>query len=69
MSETIEGLMNKFFELKDVFESEGLTDNLGKTKLMVSFTEDCLSKSKFNPCEVCNLGVKANSVLCVECAS
>ena len=30
-------------------------------------TKDGLSKSKVDPCGVCSLRVKANSVLCVQC--
>ena len=43
--------------------------NLLKTKVMVSsgITQDGLSKSKVDPCEVYSLKVKANSVLCVQC--
>ena len=32
MSETIEGLRDKFFQWKEAFESKGLKANLGKTK-------------------------------------
>ena len=69
MSETIEGLRNKFFKWKETFESKGLKVNLGKTNVMVSdrITKDGLSKSNVVPCGVCCLGVKANSVLCVQC--
>ena len=35
MSETIEGLRNKFIKWKKAFESNGLKVNLGKTKVMV----------------------------------
>ena len=43
--------------------------NLGKTKVTVCgcITQDGLSKSEVDPCEVCCLRVKANSVLCVQC--
>ena len=69
MSETIEGLWGKFLKWKEAFESKGLTANLGKTKVMVStgITQDGLSKSKVDPCGVCSLRVKTNSVLCVQC--
>ena len=33
MSETIEGLRNKFLKWKEAFESKGLKVNLGKTKV------------------------------------
>ena len=69
MSETIEGLSNKFFKWKEAFESKGLLVNLGKTKVIVSasITKYGLSKSKVHPCVVCILRVKANSVLFVHC--
>ena len=67
LSETIKRLRDKFSKLKEVFESKGLKANLGKIKLMFSsgITQDGLSKSKVDPCGVCNVRVKANSVLCV----
>ena len=69
MSETIEGLGGKFLKWKEAFESKGLTANLGKTKVMVStgITQDGLSKSKVDPCGVCSLRVKANSVFYIHC--
>ena len=40
-----------------------------KTKVMVSggITKNRMSKSKVDPCGVCSLRVKANSVLCLQC--
>ena len=35
MSETIDGLRDKFLKWKETFESKGLKVNLGKTKVMV----------------------------------
>ena len=69
MSEPIEGLGNKFLKWKEAFESKGLKVNLGKTNLWVSggITKDGMSKSKVDPCGVCSLRVKANSVLCLQC--
>ena len=51
------------------FESKGLRVNLLKTKVPVSssVTKDGLSKNNVDPCGVCSLIVKANSVLCVQC--
>ena len=40
--------------------------SFGKTKIM-GITKDGMSKSKVDPCGVCSLRVKANSVLCVQC--
>ena len=69
MTETIEGLRNKFIKWKEAFESKSLKVNLGKTKVMLSggITKDGMSKSKVDPCGVCSLRVKANSVLCLQC--
>ena len=41
----------------------------GKTKVMVNgdITKDCMSKSNVDPCGVCSLRVKANSLFCVQC--
>ena len=64
MSETTEGLRNKFLKWKETFESHSLKDNLVNTKVMVSggITKDGMSKSKVDPCVVSSLKVKAISV-------
>ena len=53
MSETIEGLRNKFIKWKEAFESKCLKVSLGKTNEMASssssITKDNLSKSKVEP--------------------
>ena len=69
MSETIEGLRNKFIKWKEAFESKCLKVSLWKTKVMVSggITYDGMSKSKVDPCGVWSLRAKANSVLCLPC--
>ena len=69
MSETIEGLRNKFIKWKEAFESKDLKVHLGKTKVMVSggITKDDMSKSKVDLCGVSSLRVKANTVLCLQC--
>ena len=69
MSETIEVLGNEFLKWKAAFESKGLKVIIEKTKVMVSggITKDGMSKSKVDPCGVCSLSVKANSVLCLHC--
>ena len=63
MSETIKGLRNKFIKCKDDFESKGLKLTIGKP-VMVSYgiTKNGLSKSKVDPCGVCSLRIKTNSV-------
>ena len=67
MSETIKRLRNKFLKWMEVFQSKGLKVNLGKTKVCGSITNEGLSKIKVDPCGVCSLTAKANSVLCVQC--
>ena len=51
------------------FEIKCLKANLGKTKVMVSggITKDGMYKNKVDPCEVCRLRAKTNSVLCAQC--
>ena len=68
MSETIEGLRNKFLKWKEAFESKGLKVNLPKTMVVVSggIAKDGMSNSRADPCGFCSLMVKANSVLCVH---
>ena len=69
MSDIIEGLRNKFLRWREAFESMGLKVNLGKITVMVcsGIIKDGVSKSKVDPCWVCSLRVKANSVLCLQC--
>ena len=69
MSETIEGLRNKFLKWKEAFESKCLKVKIWKTKVMIcgEIKKDGMSKSKVDPCGVCSLRVKANSVLCLQC--
>ena len=48
VSEIIDGLWNKFRRWMEAFESKGLKDKFGKTKVMLSGgnRKDCLSRSK-----------------------
>ena len=68
MSETIEGLRNKFLKWKEVFDSKGLKVNLGKTEVLVcgGITKDGMPKSKVDSCGVSSLRIKANSVQCLQ---
>ena len=69
LSETIERLRNKFLKWEEVIESKDLKVNIGKTTVIVcgDITKDGMSKSKVDPCGVCSLWLKANSVLCLQC--
>ena len=62
-------IRNKFMKWKEAFENKGLKVNLGMTTVVVSvgITRDGMSKSNVDPCVVCSLRVKANSVLCLLC--
>ena len=68
MSVSINGLINTFMKLKAAFESNGVKVNLVRMKVVSGcITNDGLSKGNVDPCGVCSLRVKANSVLCVQC--
>ena len=69
LSETTKGLRNKLLKWKAAFGSKGLKVNLWKTKAIVrgNITMDGLPKSKVDPCGVCSLRIKDNSVLCAHC--
>ena len=41
--------------------------NVGKTKMMVSGTEDEITSSKIDPCGVCGKRVGSNAVCCTQC--
>ena len=67
-TETMERLREKFWKWKEVFESQGLKVNLGKTKVVVSGAEIEVSVSKVDPYGIfCEKQVMENSVLCVKC--
>ena len=68
MSETIVGLRNKLLRWKEVFESKSLKVSLGRSNVTVSggIITDGLCKSKVDPCEVCSLRLKTNSVLFLD---
>ena len=66
MSESIDGLRDKFLKWKKVFECNSLKVNIGEKKLMVSggITKDVMSKSTVDPCGDSRLRVKAKSAWC-----
>ena len=51
-SEMMEGLREKFWKWKEVFESKGLKVNLGTTKVVVSGAEGEVTVSKVDPCGI-----------------
>ena len=66
MSETMEGLREKFQKWKEAFESKGMKVNLKKTKVMVSGSEERIV-SKIDSYVMCGKRVTANSVQCNNC--
>ena len=65
MSETMEGLREKFWGWKEAFESKGLKVNLRKTKVVVSGAEGEVSVRKVDPCGICGKRVTGKfSVVC-----
>ena len=50
MSDIIEGLRDKFLKWNEAFWSKGLKVNLGKTKVCVGITKDCMYKDKVDQC-------------------
>ena len=70
ISETTEALRNEFLKCIEAFERKSFKVDLGKTTVIVSgcITKDGMYKGKVDPCGVCCLTVKANSVLCLQCA-
>ena len=68
-SEAIRGLRNKFLRWRESFESKGLKNNFGKTKVIVAggITVDGLSKSKVDLCGLFCLKIVCNVFFCVQC--
>ena len=66
MSETMEGLKEKFLKWKSALE-RGLKVNLEKTKVMVCGSKGEVMRSKINPCGICGKKVTVYSVLCTKC--
>ena len=64
MSETIEGLKNKFLKWKESFEGMCLGVSLGKTNVSGNITHNGLSRSEHDPRGV--LRVNTDSVLCAQ---
>ena len=62
MSETMEGLREKFWKWKDAFEGKLVKVNFGKTKVVGSGAEGQMSVSKVDPCGICGKRVMANLV-------
>ena len=53
MSENITNLRARFQRWRSALEGKGLKVNIGKTKMMVSGTENAIALSKIKPCGIC----------------
>ena len=65
---TLDEVKEKFSQWKEALEQKGLKVNLSKTKIMKTSSEAKTKEvSQIDPCSVCGLRVKSNSILCLEC--
>ena len=67
LTDSLEELEIKFARWKAAIEGKGMKVNMGKRKVLVSGAGGEKEVSKIDPCGVCGMRVKANSVLCVGC--
>ena len=67
MSENLEDLRARFQRCRSAMERKGLKANIGKTKMMVSGTENAIALSKIEPCGIRGKRVVSNAVCCTLC--
>ena len=67
MSENLENLRARLQKWRSAPENKGLKVNIGKTKMMVSGTENAIALSKIEPCGICGNRVVSNAVCCSLC--
>ena len=60
----MEDLCARFQRWRSAEEGEGLKVNIGKTKMMVSGTENAIALSKMKPRGICGKRVVSNAVCC-----
>ena len=63
----MEDLRARFQRRRSALESKGLKVNIGKTKMMVSSTENAIALSKTKRRGICGTGVVSNAVCCTLC--
>ena len=63
MSETMEGLKERFLKWRSALESK----DLEKTKVMMCGSEGEVVQSRIGPCGICDKRVTVYSVLCTKC--
>ena len=69
MSENLKDLRARFQRWRSALEGKGLKVNIGKTKMMVSGTENAIALSKIEPCGICGKRVVSNAVCCTDSLS
>ena len=66
MSESMDELRERFQKWRSGLEDKGLKVNVGKTKMIVSGTEEETVLSKIDPCGVCGKRVGSNAACCTQ---
>ena len=64
MSESLDDLRERLQRWRSASEHKGLKVNVGKTKMMVSGTQEEIVLSKIDPCGICEKRVGSNAVCC-----
>ena len=67
MADSMEELEKRYKNWKSVLEDKGLRVNVGKTKYMFSDGVKNVTKSEIDPCSVCDMRVRRNSIRCTSC--
>ena len=67
MSKNMEDLRARFQRWIRALKGKGLKVNIGKTKMMVSSTENVIALSKIKPRGICGKRVVPNAVCCTLC--
>ena len=67
ISETMQGLKERFLKWKSALENKGLKMNLEKAKVMVWGSDGEVIQSRIYPCAICDKRVTVNSMLCTKC--
>ena len=63
----MEDLWARFQRWRSALKGKGLKVNIGKTKVMVSGTENAVALGKIEPRGICGKRVVSNAVCCTLC--
>ena len=67
MADSLQDLESKYRAWKNSLENKGLRVNVEKTKIMVGEGRKVRGTSNVDPCSVCGMRVKRNSIRCNRC--